>query len=160
MSDFESIRRAMEEEEAFRALAARKKKSKEVELAGRIIRTIITVSLFLLVCKITHFREKMLHDVRINRRFLYLFYTAVLTFICVYTYLLFKLRLLRPRNKRIQVEHWDRAEPIAMYIATGALVMSVLCFIFALWDTFQLMTFVIGFLGFMSVIFVLQWLKF
>ena len=49
-------------------------RSEAVETTLRVIRTIVFTSIFLLVCKLTHFRQKMLYDVRINRRFVSMCY--------------------------------------------------------------------------------------
>jgi len=127
---------------------------------GRVIRTILFVGAFLYIAKITHFREKILHDVRINRKFLYMFYFSSSVFIVFYLYMVITLRWLRPANRKIPVDKWDQASPKCLYTAAGFMVLSVLCFIFALWPTFQIMTFVLGILGFMSLIFVMQWIPF
>lgn len=135
-------------------------RSEAVETTLRVIRTIIFTGIFLLVCKLTHFRQKMLYDVRINRRFLKMFYFLSAVFVIIYLYLLLKLRLLRPQNKRIPVENWDDVAPIPLYTCTGCLVCCVISFIFALWPAFHFMTFIIGVLGFITMIFIFQWLPF
>ncbi|EAY18522.1 hypothetical protein TVAG_083780 [Trichomonas vaginalis G3] len=128
------------------------------ELIKRILTTVITVVLFLVVCKATHFRQKMLYDARINRSFLATFYILIGIFLSLYLYLSITLRWLRPKNQRVNVDNWEKVQPIPFYISVGCLVLSVISFILALWPAFQLATFVIGFLGFTSVIFVMQWL--
>ena len=62
------------------------------------------------------------------------------------------------RKPKIPVDKWDAIMPIPFYAMTISLVLMVICFIFAMWRTFQLMTFVIGTLGFLSVVFVMQWI--
>ncbi|OHT04383.1 hypothetical protein TRFO_28082 [Tritrichomonas foetus] len=136
------------------------KTSPAVETALAIFRTIFFTALFLIVCKLTHFRQKMLYDVRINRKFLGMFYLFSAIVIIFYVYLLTKLRILRPPNKRIDVDDWDRVAPIPMYTCTGCLVCAVICFIFALFPCFRFMTFVIGALGFITMTFILQWVPF
>lgn len=131
-----------------------------VELVKRILHTILVVGLFLIVCKATHFRQKMLYDARINRSFLYTFYFLIGMVFVLYFYLSLTLRWLRPRNKRIPVDNWDKHQPIPFYTAVVCLVLSVISFIFALWPAFSLATLAIGLLGFTSVIFVLQWVPF
>lgn len=135
-------------------------KSKAAVIAEKLIRTIITVSLFLWVCKATHFRQKVLHDVRINRNFLKMFYLSSVSCLVCYLIMLFMNKILRKPNQRVNVERWDVETPKPFYGMTISLVLMVVCFIFAMWRTFQLMTFVIGTLGLFSVIFVLQWIPY
>lgn len=135
-------------------------RSKAADVAVRLVRTIITVSLFIAVCKATHFRQKVLYDVRINRNFLKMFYLSSASCIACYAIMLFRNKVLRRPNQRIGVERWDVETPKAFYGMTISLVLMVVCFIFAMWRTFQLMTFVIGMLGLLSVLFVLQWVPF
>lgn len=136
------------------------KENKAVEFAKKVIRTVLTVGLFIFICKLTHFREKVLHDVRIDRKFLAVFYFTSISYVVIYIYLLITLRWIRPENKRIPVDFWDRYSPKMFYTSVVCLVLSVLSFIFAMWRTFQLMTFPIGFLGLLSLIFILQWFPF
>ena len=134
------------------------KRSKKVELVQNLLRTLFFVGLFLIVCKLTHFRQKMLYDVRINRKFLGAFYFSCFAFLMLYLYMVVTLRLLRPKESRVPVDRWDREAPIPMYVASACVMFSVICFIVALWPCFKLFTFVIGTLGFISTIFVLQWI--
>lgn len=134
--------------------------SKAVDLTLRIIRTIVFTALFSIVCKLTHFRQKILYDIRINRNFLAMFYFFSAIFVIVYFILLFRLRILRPPNKRVPVDDWDTAAPIPLYFCSGCLVCAVISFIFALWPAFHIMTFIIGVLGFITMVFILQWLPF
>ena len=136
------------------------KQSPGVELFMRMFRTIFFTLLFLIICKLTHFRTKILYDVRINRKFLGMFYLFSACFTVLYLYMLFTLRILRPPNRRIPVDNWDKAAPIPMYSGTACLVGAVICFIFGLWPCFHLMTFVIGVLGFITFIFIMQWIPF
>ena len=131
---------------------------KSVVYTKRALQSIIVISLFLFVCKITHFREKFLHDVRINRNFLTVFYISVAGFFVNYLWMSIALKWCKPKNQRVKVDNWDKAMPLQFYSATVSLVFSVLSFIGAMWRTFQLMTFVIGTLGFMTVVEILSWL--
>lgn len=135
-------------------------RSEAVETTLRVIRTIVFTALFLFVCKLTHFRQKMLYDVRINRRFLDMFYFLAAVFVVIYLYLLITLRILRPPNKRVPVDNWDTIAPFPLYTCTICLVGCVISFIFALWPAFHFMTFIIGVLGFITMIFIFQWLPF
>ena len=132
--------------------------SPNAEIAYRIFKTIFFFFLFITLCKVTHFRLKILHDVRINRKFLYSFFFLLSLFILVYFYLLFTLRLLRPVNRRVPVEKWDKIKPVPMYFCTIALILGTFCFIFALWPAFHIMTLVIGIVGYVTMILVFQWI--
>ncbi|OHT11225.1 hypothetical protein TRFO_01179 [Tritrichomonas foetus] len=124
----------------------------------RIMKTIFFTMSFLILCKLTHFRQKILHDVRINRNFLYAFYGLGEFFIVIYLYLLITLRLLRPANRRVPVDKWEKVKPFAMYAGSMCLIMATICFIFALWPAFHVMTFIIGTVGFVNLILVAQWI--
>jgi hypothetical protein len=132
--------------------------SRGMELAQRLIRTIVFSTLFLFACKLTHFRQKMLYDIRINRKFLGVFYALSASWAVLYLFLVIRLRALRPKAQRVPVDDWDKVAPIPMYAASGCLVLAVIAFIFALWPCFQVMTLVLGLLGFMTMVFVLQWI--
>ena len=132
-------------------------KSKAVELAQRVIRTVFFVALFLIVCKLTHFRQKILYDVRINRSYLHVFYFLCGLFLVIYSYMFVTLRLTR-RDRPVPVDKWDIVAPIPMYSASACLFLAVLSFIFALWPCFKLFTLVIGTLGFLAMIFTLSWI--
>lgn len=124
----------------------------------RLFRTVIFVSLFLIVCKLTHFRTKMLYDPRINRKFLSMFYLSSAGFGICYTIMVVSLRILKPKGKKVPVDDWDKASPKLMASACVCLVAGVVSFIFALWPCFQFATFIIGTLGLISLIFTLQWI--
>jgi hypothetical protein len=141
-----------------RAMPGLPRRNKAVDTIQGLVRTFIFLGLFLLVCKLTHFRQKMLYDARINRRFLAVFYTLCTLYIVLYTFMLCKLRLLRPPSQKVSADDWDKTAPIPMYAASGCLALAVVSFIFALWPCFQFATFLIGTLGFITMIFVLQWL--
>jgi hypothetical protein len=132
-------------------------KSKAVETVQRLIRTIVFLAIFLFVCKLTHFRQKMLYDARVNRRYLAVFYGLCATFLALYAFMLFKFRILRPKSQRVPVDDWDKVAPIPLYTASGCLMLAVISFVFALWPCFQFGTLLIGTLGFMTLIFVMQW---
>lgn len=136
------------------------KKPKAWGIASRMIQTVVSCAIFIALCKLTHFRQKILYDVRINRNFLKMFYIMCLAFTAIFLYLETKFVFMRPRNKRIYVEKWDIVAPYPLYTASGALVLAVISFIFALWPAFKFMTFIIGFFGFTSMLFLLQWLPF
>jgi hypothetical protein len=135
-------------------------KSKSAEFSQRLLRTVVFTGLFLLVCKLTHFRQKVLYDTRINRKFLGVFYGFCGTFGIIYVYMAVTLRYLRPQEKRVAVDDWDKEAPIPLYTASACLAFAMISFIFALWPCFQLSTFGLGILGFMAMIFVIQWLPF
>jgi hypothetical protein len=100
----------------------------------------------------------MLYDTRINRRFLRVFYALCAAVLALFGFMQCRLRLLRPAGQRVPVDDWDKAAPLPMYAAAACLVLAVVAFVFALWPCFQLATFAIGALGFMTVILVGQWL--
>jgi hypothetical protein len=133
-------------------------RARQVELGDRFVRTVLLVVLFFAVCKITRFRVKLQCDVRINRRLLRGFYLLVSAFVLIYVVLLVQLRWLRPKDRQIPVDDWDKAAPVMMYIATGCLYFAWFAFIFALWPCFKFGTFFIAVIGFLTLIFVAQWL--
>lgn len=134
------------------------KERESVRITKQVISTILTVAFFLLLCRITHFRTKILYDKRIDRNFLRLFYFSVFMYFTLYFYLSLRLRYMRPENKRVPVELWDVYYPKVFYSCVAFLFLSILSFIFALIKTFMIMTFVIGFFGLMSVISIAQWI--
>ena len=128
-----------------------------VVFTKKVFSTVATVGLFILVCKLTHFREKVLHDVRINRNFFRLFILCISTFLAMYIWMSIKGKWTRPANRRIPVDMWDKAMPKQFYTAVVAIALSVFSFIGAMWRTFQLMTFPIGILGLLTVVEILGW---
>jgi hypothetical protein len=133
-------------------------RAKQLELGHRFVRTVLLVGLFFAVCKITRFPVKLQRDVRINRPLLRGFYLLVTAFVLIYVVLLVQLRWLRPKDKQIAVDDWDKAAPVMMYIAAGCLSFAWLAFIFALWPCFKFGTFFIAIIGFLTLIFVAKWL--
>lgn len=127
------------------------------DIAKRVIRTVFFAALFLGICKLTHFREKMLHDVRINRTYLTMFYACCGFFLMCYFYMFVTLRACRRKNP-VPVDKWDIVAPIPMYSAAASLFLAVVTFIFALWPCFRFFTIVIGTSGFLAMIFVLSWI--
>jgi hypothetical protein len=125
---------------------------------GLQVRTVLLIVLLVAVCKLTRFRVKLEHDVRINRRLLRAFYVLVTAFVLIYVVLLVRLRLLRPKDAQIPVNDWDKAAPVMMYIAAGCLYFAWFAFIFALWPCFRFGTFFIAVIGFLTLIFVAHWL--
>jgi hypothetical protein len=134
------------------------RKSKAVAFTENLIRTIVFVGLFLLVCKLTHFRTKILYDPRINRKFLKAFYGSCALWSILYTYMVLTLRVMRPKAKKVPVDDWDKVAPIPLYAASASLALAVITFIFALWPCFKLATFAIGTLGLMALLFAGGWI--
>jgi hypothetical protein len=132
--------------------------ARQLHFWNRLVRTALLILLLFAVCKVTRFRVKLQHDVRINRQLLRVFYLLVATFVLIYIVLLLQLRWLRPKDTQILVDDWDKAAPIMMYIATGCLYFAWFAFIFALWPCFRFGTFFIAIIGFLTFIFVAQWL--
>ena len=122
----------------------------------KLMQMIIWCGLFILLAKITNFREKVLHDVRINRFFLKLFEFSSISFMLFDIYFAWKLSWSRPPHKRIPVDKWDEIMPKQFYTMTALFAISIISFIGAMWRTFQLMTFPLGFTGFMAVISILM----
>ena len=133
------------------------KERESVRITKQIISTIFSVAVFLVLCRLTHFRTKILYDKRIDRNFLRLFYLSIFIYLMLYFYLLIKLKYLRPKDRRVPIELWDKYSPKTFYTCVVFLVLSILSFIFALFKTFKLMTFVLGFSGLMAALSVLQW---
>ena len=118
---------------------------RSVVLTKKILRTIIIVSLFLFCCKITHFREKFLHDVRINRNFLGLFYISIAAFFVNYLWMSIALRWCKPKGKAVPVDNWDKAMPWQFYSATVGIVLAIISFIQCAGNTWQRIILIIRF---------------
>lgn len=123
-----------------------------------LLRTVISFIILIIIFKITHFNQKMLYDVRINRKFLRHLSVVCLVFIFIYFYLLFRLRILRPENRKIAVDKWDKVAPAPMFFCSFLLVYGSILFILGLWPAFHIMSFILLYVIFANIIYVFQWI--
>lgn len=127
-------------------------------LYSPLFRTIISIIALLIIFKITHFNQKILYDVRVNRKFLRHLLVVCFVFIFIYFYLLFRLRILRPENRKIAVDKWDKAAPIPMFFCSFLLVYGSVLFILGLWPAFHIMSFILLYVIYTNMIYVFQWI--
>ena len=123
-----------------------------------IIRTIFSIILLIIICKITHFIQKILYDVRINGKCLHHLLITCLIFILIYFYLLFKLKILRPENRKVAVDKWDKVAPVPMFFCSFLLVYGSILFIVGLWPAFHIMSFILLHSFFACLIHIFQWI--
>ena len=119
-----------------------------------IFRTIISLLSLTIIFKITHFNQKILYDVRVNRKFLHHLFIVCIVFIFIYFYLLFKLRILRPENRKIAVDKWDKVAPIPIFFCSFLLVYGAILFILGLWPAFHIMSFILLYVIYANIIYI------